>query len=307
MITGASSGIGRAAAAAFGMRGWRVGLIARGRAGLLSIHAELQTAGVEAAFVVADVVEADALEAAAETLERALGPVTVWVNAAGNGVYGRFRDVSAAEFRRVTEVTYLGTVNGVRVALRRMDERGSGTIINICSAIAFGGLPFLSSYSGAKHAVRGFTDSVRHELRHDGSRIVLTTIYPPAVNTPFFAHAPSYLPGSPRPAKPVYQPEIVADAILLAARRPHREIRVSGVTVLFALAMRAVPWLVNGAIGRLGMQGQLTQDAAAGRMREPTLFAPSEQASGSHGSFDAEARRFSLQMWLLKHRPGWWP
>ena len=300
VITGASSGIGRCTASAFGEKGWNVGLLARGRAGLDSILLELETAGVRAAAIVVDVVDAPALEAAAVALEAELGPIDVWVNCAGNGVYGRFQDVSAEEFRRVTEVTYLGTVNGVRVALRRMLVRDAGTIINLCSAIAFGGLPFLTSYSGAKHAVRGFTDSLRHELRHDGSRVRLTTIYPPAVNTPFFSHAPSYLPGSPRPAKPVYQPEIVADAILLAATRACREIRVSGVTVLFAWAMRLVPGLVNGAIHRLGMEGQLTQDTEAARMREPTLFIPSDHASGAHGTFSGESRRFSLQMWLLR-------
>lgn len=300
VITGASSGIGRCAASSFGAAGWQVGLLARGRAGLEAIRTELAAAGVPAAIAVVDVVDPDALEAAAVAIEAELGPIDVWVNCAGNGVYGRFQDVSAAEFRRVTDVTYLGTVNGVRVALRRMLPRDAGTIINLCSAIAFGGLPFLSSYSGAKRAVRGFTDSVRHELRHDRSRIRLTTIYPPAVNTPFFSHAVSYLPGSPRPAKPVYQPEIVADAILLAARRYHREIRVSGVTVLFALAMRLMPGAVNAAIHRLGMEGQLTQDREAHRLREPTLFTPSDHPSGTHGPFGREARRFSVQMWLLK-------
>ena len=300
MITGASSGIGRCTAVAFAAAGWKVGLIARGEAGLRSILDELRGGGAEAAFEAVDVVEAEALETAAVALEAALGPIDVWVNGAGNGVYGRFQDVSAAEFRRVTDVTYMGTVNGTRVALRRMVARDAGGIINLCSAIAFGGLPFLSSYSGAKHAVRGFTDSVRHELQNDGSRVRLTTIYPPAVNTPFFSHAPSYLPGAPRPAKPVYQPEIVADAILLAATRRLREIRVSGVTVVFSLAMRLVPGVVNRAIQRLGMDGQLTQDAEAGRRREPTLFAPSPHASRAHGPFDAESRRFSVQMWLLR-------
>lgn len=301
VITGASSGIGRCTAAAFGAKGWNVGLVARGQAGLDSIRDELSTAGVTAACAVADVTDSAALEAAAATLEAELGPITVWVNGAGNGVYGRFQDVSEAEFRRVTDVTYMGTVNGVRVALRRMVKRDRGTIINLCSAIAFGGIPFLSSYSGAKHAVRGFTDSVRHELGNDGSRVRLTTIYPPACNTPFFSHAPSYMPGSPRPAKPVYEPEIVADAILLAATRSFREIRVSGVTCLFALAMRVMPGVVNFAISRLGMDGQLTQDSDAKRMHEPTLFAPSDRVSGVHGTFGPESRRFSLQMWLLRH------
>jgi hypothetical protein len=171
-------------------------------------------------------------------------------------------------------------------------------VINVCSAIAFGGLPVLSSYSGAKHAVRGFTDSVRHELIQDRSRVMLTTIFPPAVNTPFFSHAASHLTGSPRPAKPVYQPEIVANAILLAATHRRREMRVSGTTVLFNLATRLVPGIVHMAIQRLGASGQLTDNQAVVRLREPTLFAPSPHASGAHGPFDGESRSFSLQMWL---------
>lgn len=298
VITGASSGIGRCTALLFGRNGWNVGLIARGPAGLASIRGELVDAGVRAACAAADVSDAAALDDAAALLESELGPITVWVNCAGNGVYGRFLDVTIEEFRQVTDVTYMGTVNGTRVALQRMVPRDAGTVINVCSAIAFGGLPVLSSYSGAKHAVRGFSDSVRHELIHQRSRVSLTTIFPPAVNTPFFSHAASHLSGSPRPAKPVYQPEIVADAILLAARRRRKEMRVTGITVMFDLATRLVPGLVDRAIQRLGSSGQQTDDDATAQLREPTLFAPSPHASGTHGPFDAESRRFSTQMWL---------
>ncbi len=302
VITGASSGIGRCAAALFAKHGWHVGLIARGKAGLDSIRAELATTNARAAAASADVADPAALEQAAAALEQELGPITVWVNCAGNGVYGRFLDVTDAEFRRVTDVTYMGTVNGTRVALRRMVPRDAGTVINCCSAIAYQGLPVLSSYSGAKSAVRGFTDSVRHELTHDGSRVILTTIYPPAVNTPFFSHAASHLTGSPRPAKPVYQPEVVADAILLAATSRRREVQVSGITVLFAFATKLVPGLVDLAIQRLGSAGQRTDDAEAVRLRDPTLFAPSPRASGPHGPFGAESRSFSVQMWLNRRR-----
>jgi short-subunit dehydrogenase len=298
VITGASSGIGRCTALLFGRNGWNVGLIARGPAGLASIRGELVDAGVRAACAAADVSDAAALDAAAALLESELGPITVWVNCAGNGVYGRFLDVTVEEFRQVTDVTYMGTVNGTRVALQRMVPRDAGTVINVCSAIAFGGLPVLSSYSGAKHAVRGFSDSVRHELIHQRSRVSLTTIFPPAVNTPFFSHAASHLSGSPRPAKPVYQPEIVADAILLAAMRRRSEMRVTGTTVLFNLATRLIPGIVHMAIQRLGSAGQQTDDEAVVQLREPSLFAPPPQASGGHGPFDAESRRFSVQMWL---------
>lgn len=302
-ITGASSGIGRCAAALFARRGWRVGLIARGSAGLDDIGRELaHGAGVAAA--VADVSDPAALERAAERIERALGPIDAWVNCAGNGVYGRFADVPEAEFRRVTEVTYLGTVNGTRTALRRMLPRGHGAVVNVCSAIAYRGMPLLSSYSGAKHAVRGFTDAVRGELEQERSRVRLVTVYPPAANTPFFSHAVSHMDQPPRPMRPVYRPEIVAEGILLAATARRREVHIGSVTVLFALASRLVPGLVERAIARLGYAGQATGCAEALRLRDPTLFAPSPRAAGAHGPFGAESRRFSAQLWASRHRVG---
>ncbi len=302
VITGASSGIGRCAALMFGRRGWKVGLIARGVAGLESIRRELEDAGVAAISAVADVVDGAALDAAAEAIEAALGPTDVWVNCAGNGVFGRFLDVPEAAFRQVTEVTYLGTVNGTRVALRRMLPRGEGAVVNVCSAIVFHALPVLSSYSGAKCAVRGFSQSVRHELRQEGSRVRVSTVFPPAVNTPFFSHAASYLPGSPRPAKPVYQPEVAADAVVYAATHRCDELQVSFTTVVFAFATRVVPGLVGMAIQRLGSAGQTTHCPEAARARDPTLAAPSMRQSGCHGPFGAESRGFSVQMWLLWRR-----
>lgn len=302
VITGASSGIGRCAAELFGRRGWDVGLIARGAAGLDCVQTGLAGSGVRAAAAVADVADGTALERAATALEQALGPVDVWVNCAGNGVYGAFLDVPEEEFRRVTDVTYMGTVNGTRVALRRMVPRGEGVVVNVCSAMVFGSLPALSSYSGAKHAIRGFTDSVRHEMEEAGSRVRLTTVFPPAVNTPFFSHAPSYLPLPPRPAKPVYQPDVVADAILLAATQHRREIEVSGITVLFAFASRMMPGVVRWAIGRLGSHRQTTHCPEAARLHVPTLAAPSTAVSGIYGPFSGEARRFSVQMWASRHR-----
>ena len=302
VITGASSGIGRCTALLFGRHGWAVGLVARGAAGLDSIRAELADAGGCAAVAVADVADGAALDHAASVLEAALGPIEAWVNCAGNGVYGAFLRVTEAEFRRVTDVTYMGTVNGTRAALRRMVPRGQGVVVNVCSAMVFGSLPSLSSYSGAKCAVRGFTDAVRHEMREAGSRVRLTTIFPPAVNTPFFSHAATHLPRPPRPAKPVYQPDVVADAILLAAMSNRREIQVSGVTAVFALASRLVPGAVRWAIGRLGSSGQMTDSPEAARLHAPTLVRPSDTASGVYGPFGAESRGFSVQMWLSRHR-----
>lgn len=301
VITGASSGIGRCTAALFARQGWDVGLIARGAEGLCSLQSELAAHGTHAAAA-ADVADAAALEQATAALERELGPIDVWVNCAGNGVYGAFLDVPEDEFRRVTDVTYMGTVNGTRVALRRMVPRGRGVVVNVCSAMVFGSLPALSSYAGAKAAIRAFSDSVRHELEEARSPVRLTVIFPPAVNTPFFSHAPSYMPLPPRPAKPVYQPDIVADAILLAATTPRREIEVSGITVVFALASRLLPGTVRWAIGRLGAERQTTGDPEVQRLHAPTLHAPSGLSSCVYGPFGRGSRAFSTQMWLNRRR-----
>ena len=302
VITGASSGIGRCTAALFSRKGWQVGLIARSGPGLDALRQELVKAGGRAVAAIADVSDPAALEQAAAAMEDTLGLIDVWVNCAGNGVYGRFVDVPEQEFREVTNVTYLGAVNGTRVALRRMQPRNAGTIVNVCSAIAFHGMPLLSSYSGAKYALRGFTKALRCELRHEGSRVQVTTIYPPAVNTPFFSHAASHMEHPPRPMWPVYQPEIVADSIHLAATSRRGEMQVGGITVLFALCSRLLPRLVGRAILRLGPAGQMTDSPEAARLREPTLFAPSPTPSGARGPFNAGACGFSVQLWASRHR-----
>ena len=298
VIAGASSGIGRCTALLFASYGWRVGLLARGAAGLAAVRSDISSAGGHACAVVVDVCDEAGLEAAATEIEQALGAIDVWVNCAGNGVYGRFVDVPAREFDRVTDVTYRGTVNGTRVALKRMLPRNVGTVVNVCSAIAFHGMPLLTSYSGAKAAVRGFTDGVRAELAHDVSNVHVTIVFPPAVNTPFFSHAITHMARSPRPAKPVYQPDVVAAAILRAATSRKREVRVGAITALFDLGNRVVPGMIDMAIRRLGYEGQETDSAAAAALREPTMFAPSLRASGSRGPFDSEARGLPLIDWI---------
>lgn len=296
VITGASSGIGRCTAGLFASRGWKVGLIARGGAGLRAARDDVERHGAMVATAQVDVIEPDALEAAAVCIERALGPIDVWVNCAGNGTFGRFMDTPADEFRRVTEVTYLGTVNGTRVALRRMLPRDRGCIVNVCSAVAFHGMPLLSSYSGAKHAMRGFDQSIRAELSQDGSRVRLTTLLPPAVNTPFFDHAVSHMGKPGRPMSPVYQPEVVAEAIYLAALAGHGERPVTFTATLFSIASRLFPGEVRRAILRLGYDGQLTDQAASLARHEPTLFAASDRPSPVRGPFGAQARSVSVQI-----------
>ncbi len=299
IITGGSSGIGRCTAGLFARRGWSVGLIARGEAGLRAALDDVQAAGATGAVALADVADAEAMEQAARALTAQLGPADAWINAAGNGVYGRLLDVPDAEFRRVTDVTYMGTVNGVRAALRIMLPRDSGAIVNVCSGIVFHGLPLMSSYVGAKAAVRGFGQSIQVELKLARSRVRLATIFPPAVNTPFFSHAPSYMGFPARPVPPVYQPEIVAEALYLAATGRCREMTVTSVVTAFSYVARLSPALAAWLMGRLRFDAQLSRDPAALAAEEPCLFRPPSRVLGVRGPFNQRARGWSAQVRLL--------
>ncbi len=278
-------------------------MIARGQAGLASAAAELRALGAEASTASADVAFAPELADAAHSLVAHLGVPDIWVNCAGNGVYGRFADVPCEEFDRVTAVTYGGTINGCRIALRLMGQSDRGSIINVCSASAFHGLPLMTSYAGAKAAVRCFGQALRAELRIARSPIRISTIYPPAVNTPFFSHAVSHMGWPARPAPPVYQPEVIAAAIYLAALRGSPEVLVSFTVVVFSLMNRLAPGLIAYTMTRLGFEGQLTRDSAAARLEQPTLFSPSTSSSPVHGPFGHRARRVSVQLWLMRLWP----
>jgi short-subunit dehydrogenase len=295
-ITGGSSGIGRCTAGVFAGHGWTVGLIARGEAGLLDAAHSVCQAGGRVGTAMADVAAAGELADAADALRTELGPPDVWVNCAGNGVYGQFPIVPCAEFDRVTAVTYTGTVNGCRAALELMGERASGTIVNVCSAAAFHGLPMMTSYAGAKAAVRAFAQALRAELRIGGSRVRVVTVFPPAVNTPFFSHAVSHANWPARPAPPVYQPEVVAAGIYHAATKGGAEVVITGTASLFGLAARAAPELIAWCMTRLGFDGQLSRDPAAGALAAPTLFAPSTLPSPVHGPFGQNARARSFHL-----------
>jgi short-subunit dehydrogenase len=298
VITGGSSGIGRCTAALFARRGWRVGLIARGAAALEASRCELEAAGALAATAQADVTNSTALVEAANAIIAALGPIDVWINCAGNGVYGQFDDVTEEEFQRVTDVTYHGTVNGTRAALRFMRPRRQGSIVNVCSAIAFHGVPLMSSYAGAKAAVRAFGQSIRGELTLERSPIRITTVFPPAVNTPYFNHAVSHMGWPARPAPPVYQPEVVAQGIWQAVVSGRAEMTISGTAAVFLLATRLVPGVIAWCTARLGIERQLTRDPAACELQEPTLFVPSQRVFGVHGPFGRWARSWSSYVWL---------
>jgi len=298
VITGGSSGIGRCTAALFARRGWRVGLIARGAEGLMASSQDVEAMGMCAATAQADVTDSAALTQAANAIRAKLGPIDVWINCAGNGVYGRFDSVPEAEFQRVTDVTYHGTVNGTRVALSHMRPRGHGSIVNVCSAIAFHGMPLMSSYSGAKAAVRAFGQAIRSELRLERSPVRITTVFPPAVNTPFFSHASSHMGWPARPLRPVYQQEVVAQGIWQAVVSGRPEMTISGTVAVFSLATRIAPTLIAWCMGRLGIERQLTRDAGAVLLLEPTLFVPARQVFEGRGPFGSGARTWSLHLWL---------
>ncbi len=304
VITGGSSGIGRSAARVFVQHGWRVALVARGAAALEDARADLAGRGGTVAVFQADVADPAALRRAASDVVAAMGAFDVWVNNAGVSVFARFADTTEEEFRRVTDVTYMGCVNGTRVALEHMRPRDAGTIVNICSAIGFRGVPVQSAYSGAKWAMRGFSEAVRAELINERSRIHIGVVYPPAVNTPFYAHAVSHTDALPRPPPPVYQPEIVADAIYLAATTRRRDILVGGQSVQIALLNGLAPRLADLVLGAFGPKLQETGNPGVAATRDINLFAPSSRPAAEHGPFDDEALAHSAQFWASRHRGG---
>ena len=303
-ITGGSSGIGRCAAVLFARKGWDVGLIARGEPGLEAALSDVRQTGARGCYAVADVASPAALEAAAAEIEAKLGPIDAWVNCAGVSVYGRFMDITEEEYNRVTAVTYLGQVHGTRVALRRMLPRNHGNIVNVGSAVALRAVPLQVPYSAAKYAVAGFTEAVRAELLHEDSAVQIGIVHPPSTNTPFFNHALSKLAdGVPRPPPPVYQPEIVAEAIHLAVTTGRREVKVGGQTVAFGLANTLMPGALDWATGKFGPGMQVSHSEGVRAERDENLFEPSSRPSPVHGAFSSEALRHSPQM-ALNHVPG---
>jgi NAD(P)-dependent dehydrogenase (short-subunit alcohol dehydrogenase family) len=297
VITGASAGVGRAVARAFAERGDRIALLARGEAGLDAAADEIS----EALPVPIDVADPAAVEAAADTVERELGPIDIWVNNAFAGELASFLEMPAEDFRRVTEVTYLGYVHGTRAALRRMLPRDRGVIVQVGSALAYRGIPLQSAYCGAKHAIQGFTESVRCELMHDKAHVYLTMVQLPAVNTPQFGWARSRMPRHPQPVPPIYQPEVAAEAVLHAADHPRRrEYWVGGSTVATLLANKVAAGLLDRYLARTGYRGQQTDAPPTGA---GNLWRPADEHTdhGAHGAFDDRAHARSPLTTLL-HR-----
>jgi short-subunit dehydrogenase len=302
VVTGATSGVGRAVAVEFARRGDAVALIARGRDGLEAAKQDVERAGGRALTLPADVSEADQVEAAAKATEEALGPIDIWVNNAMTTVFGEFLEISPDEFRRASDVTYLGAVWGARAALRRMVERDRGTLVFVGSAMAYRGIPLQSPYCGAKQGEKGFFESLRCELRHRKSKVHLTMVQLPGLNTPQFEHCETKMPNHPMPVPPIYQPDVAARAVLWAAEHRRREVYVGIPTVYTILGNKLAPWLAERYLARTGYDGQQI-DGQPVNGRPSNLFAPVEGDPGAHGRFDDQAHRRSAQLFLTKHRP----
>ncbi|HEY2736252.1 MAG TPA: SDR family oxidoreductase [Polyangiales bacterium] len=301
VVTGAAAGVGRAAVRAFAKKGADLALIARGREGLEAAAAEVRAFGGRALVLPLDVADANALERAADRIEAELGPIQVWVNVAMVLVFGRFLDVTAEEFRRVTEVSYLGYVHGTQTALRRMIPRDHGTIVQIGSALAYRSIPLQSAYCAAKHAIHGLCESIRVELRHDGSHVHLTEVQLPAVNTPQFSWSRAKLKNHPQPVPPIFQPELVADAIVFAAEHRRREIWLAWPAVEAILSDKLAPRIGDRYLAATAFSGQQT-DQPLSPDRPDNLFQPVPGDFGAHGIFDDRAKSWSALWFVSKHR-----
>ena len=304
-ITGASAGIGRAASRLFAQRGDRVALIARGQAGLDGAARDVRRAGGKALAVPADVADFGQVEAAAKQIEETFGPIDVWVNVAFASVFAPFAEITPEEFRRVTEVTYLGYVYGTMAALARMRPRDRGAIVQVGSALGYRGIPLQAAYCGAKHAINGFTESLRCELLHDKSNVHVTVVQMPAVNTPQFSWVRSRLPRHPQPVPPIYQPEVAARGVVYAAGHPRRkQYFVGASTAATILANRVAPALLDRYLARTGYNSQQTGEREPGR--PDNLWEPVDETLGddfgAHGEFDDMSHPRSAQL-LVSHHP----
>ncbi|MGE0260786.1 MAG: SDR family oxidoreductase [Alphaproteobacteria bacterium] len=301
VVTGAAGGVGRATARAFGCRGANVGLLARGAEGLEAAAREIAQEGGAALALPTDMADPEAVERAASAVEERFGPIDIWVNCAMATIFAPFADLTADEYRRATEVTYLGYVHGTMAALRRMRVRNRGTIVQVGSALAYRAIPLQSVYCGAKFAIRGFTDSIRSELLHDKSSVHITMVQMPALNTPQFDWARNKTGQRPQPVPPIFQPELAARAIVFAAHARRREIYVGWSAAKAILATKIMPGLLDRYLARHGYAGQLTGEKPPPEAPD-NLYRPAPGDHGAHGRFDKQARGWSAQFWLTRHR-----
>ncbi len=302
VVTGASAGVGRAIVQAFAKRGAHIGLLARGQAGLEGAAKDVEALGGKALLLPADVANAEQVELAAARVEEIFGPIDIWINAAMTSVFSPALEMTSEDYKRVTEVTYLGFVYGTLAALRRMVPRDRGKIIQIGSALAYRGIPLQSAYCGGKHAIQGFTESVRCELIHNHSHVKISMVQLPAVNTPQFLWVKNRLPNKPQPVPPIYQPEVIANAVTYIADHYRRQLYVGMSTVIAIQANKLFPSLGDWYLGKTGYKSQQT-DEQANPFARNNLWAPvdDERDYGAHGTFDERASSKSLQVWADTH------
>ncbi|HEY6924324.1 MAG TPA: SDR family oxidoreductase [Steroidobacteraceae bacterium] len=301
VITGASAGVGRATVRAFARRKAAIGLLARDTQGLQAAAREVTEAGGRALALPTDVADPEAVEEAAERIEQELGPIDIWINVAMATIYAPLHRITPAEYRRATEVTYLGNVYGTMAALKRMRARNRGTIVQVGSALAYRSIPLQAPYCGAKFAIRGFTDSLRSELLHDGIDVHLTMVQMPALNTPQFDWGLNKLPNRPQPVPPIYQPEVAAEAIVFAAYARRREVWVGASTIKAILGNKLAPGLLDRYLAQAGYSGQRSGEAADPGAPN-NLFEPVPGDYGARGRFDNRAQPRSLALWASMHK-----
>ncbi|MBV6622561.1 MAG: SDR family oxidoreductase [Rivularia sp. (in: Bacteria)] len=301
VITGASAGIGRATVQAFAKRGAHIGLVARSLDGLEGACREVEKLGGKALVLPTDVADPEQVEKAAAAVEEAFGSIDIWVNNAMASILSPFMEMNLDDFRRATEVTYLGYVYGTMSALKRMKPRDRGTIVQVGSALAYRSIPLQSAYCGAKSAIRGFTDSLRCELIHDNSNVHITMVQMPAVNTPQFDWIKSNMSHKPQPVPPIFQPEVAADAIVWAATHKRRELYVGGSSVEAILGTKVAPGILDHYLANSAYSGQQTNEPAD-KDRGNNLWEPLPGDRGAHGRFDDRAQDSSMQLWATKNQ-----
>jgi len=301
VITGATGGVGRATAHAFAKQGAAIALLARGKQQLEATRNEVEALGGSALCIPVDVADPDAVEAAAEEVENTLGPIDVWINNAMASVFAPVVKISPAEYRRVTEVTYLGQVYGTMAALKRMRPRNSGSIVLVGSALAYRGIPLQSAYCGAKHGIEGFYDSLRCELLHENSKINTCMVQLPAMDTTQFGWVLSRLPNKPRPMGKIYEPEVAARAILFAAAHNRRSVWVGRTTYQAIIGNKLSPTYADHVLARTAFKGQQT-DQPDDPNRPNNVWQPIEEDRGTHGGFTKKAAHNSVTLWMQMHR-----
>lgn len=301
VITGASAGLGRSIARIYARDGYDVSLLARGKEGLEGAKREVEAMGRKAVYFQVDVADAEAVERAAEETEKQLGEIDVWINNAMNSVFSPVKEMKPEEYKRVTEVTYLGQVYGTLSALKRMLPRNRGKIILVGSALAYRGIPLQSAYCGSKHAIQGFFDSLRAELMHDKSKVEVTMVQLPAMNTTQFKFVKTRLPNKPKPMGKIFQPEVAAEAILFAATHDRREIFVGYPTVQAIWGDKLAPEIGDYVLSRNGFKGQQT-NIPEDPDRPHNLWEPVPGDHGAHGDFGAQAADFSPETWFTMHK-----